>query len=265
MKHSNQDFRRKHGDEPRSTKVTSKRTFEITLSKNQEKNLHYFIIQEREYYNRLVESLVPRLRTFPLDMISMKKREMQVAEYCAEKSISIGTLLKTPKNNWPESANLLKNIVFDESDALRLKPAHVNMIENVSAPGRLIPDVRKKMVSEIFKHMAMQAENLSGDNLKSPVQMLISHSADSKRHLQIPVSHVKMSYDEEIQTTLIKIPYCNDPIKIPRYDLTDLKFGTMIIRSPHHYDIEGKWFVDIKDTKDYIVTLTDHTERRRKR
>lgn len=262
---SNHDFRRKHGDEPRSSKVTSRRTFEVSLSKNQEKNLQYFIMQERGYYNSLVEALVPRLRTFPLDMISMKKREMQIAEYCAEKSISIGNLLKTPKDQWPESATLLKNFVFDENDTVRLKPAHINMIEKVAAPARLIPDVRKKIVSEIFKHMSMQAESLSGDILKTPVQMLISHTADTKRHLQIPAAHVKITYDPETQSTLLRIPYCTDPIKLPRYDLTDLKFGTVIIRSPHHYDVDGRWYIDIKDTKDYIVTLTDQTERRRKR
>ena len=266
MKHnSNHDFRRKHGDEPRSSKVTSRRTFELSLSKNQEKNLQYFIMQERGYYNHLVEALVPRLRTFPLDMISMKKRELQIAEYCAEKSISIENLLKTPGDQWPDSANLLRNFVFDENNNVRLKPSHVNMIENVAAPGRLIPDVRKKMVSEIFKHMAMQAENLSGDSLKAPVQMLIPHTADSKRHLQIPSSHVKITYDPETQSTLVRIPYCTDPIKLPRYDLTDLKFGLIIIRSPHHYDVDGRWFMDIKDTRDYIVTLTDQSERRRKR
>lgn len=222
-------------------------------------------MQERGYYNHIVESLIPRLRTFPQDLISMKKREMQLVESCAEKIISLESLVKKPKDQWPESANLLKTMLLDENDSIKIKPSHLNMIDNVSAPGRLIPEVRRKMAAEIFKHMASQAESLSGDVLRAPVQMLISHTADSKRHLQIPSNHVKMVYESDTQTTMMRIPYCTDPIKIPRYDLTDIKFGTMIIRSPHHYDVEGRWFIDIKDTRDYMVTLTDQMERRRKR
>jgi hypothetical protein len=102
------------------------------------------------------------------------------------------------------------------------------------------------------------------EGLRAPVQLLNTHTLDTKRHLQIPGDLVKVSYDQDSNNSLVSIPYTNKELCIDGYDISDITFRSAVIRAPHPMNGDGKWYIDFKDSGGYSITMTDHNERRRR-
>lgn len=242
------------------------RNFEVELSQEQDSNLNYFIRQELAYYNAIVELLTPRLRTFPKDFLSIKDKEMALWEVCAEFAVDPNNMAKYPNvETWPNHLKPYFELLFD-AKGLRISTSHLNIFEVASTPARIHSSVRKNIAVEILKHMLKQADSIAStqktDAMKIPMQLLNIHTIETKRHLQIPGKLVKMTYDENIDSTNISIPYSKFPIIIPGADLSESRCSLLVIRATHP---DTKiWNVELKDNESrYMLTLTDYIERKK--
>ena len=257
---------RPNNDQSPRKRVINQRTFEIETSKDGESHLMYFIKQELGYFNTLIEQLTPRLRAFPQEFMSMKDKDRKLWESCAENAVDPQKLLDHGIQEWPENLKGLYPLVRNPDDTPRITGSLASLIKVAASPARLHPSVRKNIASEIMKYMSGQSEvlhaGLKTEGLRSPMQMLQTHTLDTKRHLQIPASLVKMSYDETENQTVISVPYSTDPLICKGYDLTEIPFKTMIVRAPHPSTGDRKWYMDLRDGGSYALNATDHNDRR---
>lgn len=265
MKNPNHNItpRTPFGDRKRKT---YQRNFEVELSQEQDSNLNYFMQQELAYYNAIVERLTPRLRTFPKDFLSIKDKELALWEVCAEFAVNPNNMAKYPNvEAWPNHLKPYFGLLFD-SKGLRISTSHLSIFEAASTPARIHASVRKNIAVEILKHMLKQADSIASaqktEVLKTPMQLLNTYTIETKRHLQIPSKLVKMTYDENIDSTNISIPYSKFPIIISGNDLSESRYSFLVIRSTHP---DTKiWNVELKDSESkYMLTLTDYIERKK--
>jgi hypothetical protein len=246
-----------------------RKTFEVETTKDVDNHLGYFIKQELGYYNALVEQLGPRLRAFPQELLAIKDREKKLWEACAEHAVPAQKLLDHPVNEWPEKLRLLESLVYDQAGEPKITSAQANILSIAAAPARLHPQVRKNISSEILRYMIGQSDSVIAsqktEGFRSPIQLLTTHTLESKRHLQIPGSLVKMSYDAGSNSTHISIPYTKEPLVVHGIDITEARFNVLIVRASDSNAAGRKWFVDLKDsTSRYMLNLTDSVERRKK-
>jgi hypothetical protein len=256
-------------DRPPRQRVINQRTFEVDASGDTESHLMYFIKQELGYYNTLVEQLTPRLRAFPQEFMSLKEKEKKLWESCAENAVDPSKLVEHKVEAWPENLRYLQPLVLNPDGTPRITTAQVGLIKVAAEPARLHPIVRRNMAAEVMRYMIGQSETLHAgmktEGLRSPMQMLQTHTLETKRHLQIPASLVKMSYDEPNNQTVINVPYSKEPMRCNGYDLTEIPFKTMIIRAPHPGTGERKWYMDLRDTGSYMLNAVDHNDQRRRK
>lgn len=250
------------------------KTFECEITPQAKKNLWYFIKQELSYHNNLVEQLTPWLRTFPTEFLALKGNEKRIWNTAAEYELDIQKLYETPLDQWPDSISQQKEqlhaILYDNELKPKLTSRQIELMKIVSAPAKLPRLVRNLMASEMLRYMQSQAEVLDAalktDVMRSPIQMLQLHTLETKRHLQMPASVIlKLIYDENEKITKIQLPYCKDTLIVPNIDLTSVPYKFMILRAPHPQDLNGKWYIDLKDTNTYTVNLIDYDEKRRRR
>lgn len=250
-------------------KITYQRSFEIEPDKNIEKYLTYFVGQELAYYNHVVSNLSPRLRAFPHDFLSFKDREKRLLEICAENIVNIQKMVDHPKEEWPENLRDYYSLIREQDGTLKLSQAHIDMIKVVGAPAKLHGKVRKNIAVEILNTMANQAEilfsSLKSETLKVPLQTLQTHQLETKRHLQIPSSLLSVKYNSELDQTEITTPYTPTPLIVSGYNLQEIPFKSVVIRSPHPSNKEAGWVIDLKDNANYLVSLTDHNEKKRRK
>ena len=259
--------RNQHDVKPRAVHP---RNFELELESKLASDLSYFVRQELEYYNLLVTLLTPRLRAYPRDILNIKDKEKTLWEACAEHAIDPQKLIDNPLVTWPKHLQYLHKTLYDSTNQLRISPTYMNICAIAATPARLHASVRKSIAAEILKYMMGQADILLAamktDTMRAPMQMLQTHTVDSKRHLQIPKHLVKISYDESTDTTSIKLPYSNQPLAIPRYDLRDAAFKMLVVHAPHPTAASQRWQLDFRDggSSSYLLSLTDYVERKRR-
>jgi len=250
-------------------RVINQRTFEIEVGKDPEHHLMYFIKQELGYFNTLIDQLTPRLRAFPQEFMAMKEKERRLWEICSEHAVDPQKMINHSVDEWPEFLRPDRSLIINTDGTPRITSAQAGMIKVAASPARIHPIVRRNIASEIMKYMINQSETLHAglrtEGLKAPMQMLQTHTLDTKRHLQIPASLVKMSYNEEGNQTVISIPYSRDPIICNGYDLTEIPFKTMIIRAPHPRNADRTWHMDLRDVGSYMLNAVDHNDQRRRK
>jgi hypothetical protein len=250
-------------------KIVYPKNFEIDIEPKLAADLSYFIKQELGYYNSLIDLLSPRLRAYPKDILNIKEREKSLWDSCAEYAIDPQKLLDQPFETWPKHLHHMHHMLYDINEKIKISPAHINICSIASTPARLHAVVRKAIASEILKYMVNQADILLSavktDVMRAPMQMLQTHTIDTKRHLQIPKSLIKITYNESENSSDISIPYSKTAITVPYYDLRPVAFKLLIIRAPHPTSTNQKWQLDFRDSPAaYLLSITDPVERKRR-
>jgi len=248
------------------------KNFEIELPAQLSNDLSYFVRQELEYFNALIKGLTPRLRAYPAELSAMKDNERKLWNECAERAVNPRNLIEYPLEQWPQHLHYLHQLVYDSTGQKRISPAHISIIEIAAAPARIHATVRRAMASEVLRHLIGQCnafiQALKMESLHAPIQVIQEQSVDTKRHLQIPYSLVKISYNEEEHTSYVQIPYSKMPISVPHYNLTSQMFRLLILRAPHLYsENQNRWQLDFRDdaSAGYLLGITDYVERRKRR
>lgn len=250
------------------------RIFELALNEEAKKHLTYFIKQELAYYNTLVEGLAPWLRAFPQEFQVFKNSEKNTWVAVAESGIDPVELINTARENWPVSQRTQREMIYEgvvnNNGKCKFTNRQMDILKVVSAPAKIPVMTRGLMATEILKHMQNHATVLENamktDTMKNAIQMLQTHSLNTKRHLQVPhaVFHGIM-YDENSNSSFIKTPFTKHPLVAKNINLLENKFKMAIIKSPHVHDQNPKWMIELKDFNYYDVTLTDFDTRKPKR
>ena len=269
MQHRHNNRRPIRTDQVSMRRAPHQKNFEVELFKKTENDLWYFVRQELEYYNSLVNKLTPRLRAYPQDLLSIKDREKRLWEACAEHAVDPTKLINYPVDQWPAHLQSLQTHLFDTNNTVKIVPAHISIIGIAASLARLHASVRRLIAAEVLKYMLGQADTLMAamktETMRAPMQMLQTHTIDTKRHLQIPYNLVKITYDVENNASNISVPYSSLPIVIPHFDLTQSAFKTLLVRAPHPLSQNQKWQIDLRDgTTGYMLSITDAPERRKR-
>lgn len=244
------------------------RHFEVELSKEISTSLSYFVNQELAYFNNIIELLTPRLRTFPAELLSMKDKELKLWEICAEYASDPLVMASYKFDEWPDHLKPYYNLMFDTANVNKISKAHLNIIQIAATKARIHPMVRKNLATEALKHMLKQADIFlaaqKSETLKTPLQLLNTHTLDTKRHLQIPSKLISISYNESSESSNITIPYSKHPIVIQGADISENKFTLLILRHTNNKD--NIWNVELKDIDSkYLLGLSDYGDRKKPR
>ena len=243
--------------------------FELKLTKTAETNLRYFIEQELFYYNSVVEQLTSRVKAFPQDILSLKDRDSKVLETIGQHRISPEVLSKSAEN-CPEELKIYSSSIYDADGKCKFTKNQLGIMEIGTIEGNIHGLTRKGILSEAFSYVNGQANIiLSGqktESLKAPLQMLQTHTLDTKRHVQLNRSCIKLDYSEKFKGTMINTPYSKHAFFIEGYDITNSPFNIMVIRAPLKNAGPQKWFAELKDVSSkYLLNLTDHHPRKNRR
>lgn len=237
--------------------------FEPIIDDDSKRYLNYFIGQELAYYNLLVDNLNRVAKAFPSELINLTDREFQLWDICAEYSINPQKFIKYPKEQWPENLQQYYSLVKDQNDKLKITPFFAGMLRVPASPARIHPKIRKSMAHELLSNIIHQAKILHEERFKEtmkvPVQLYKTHNLNTKRHLQIHKSLVSMKFNQDKNCTEVSIPYTKLPLIVNDYDLTKIKYRSIILRAPNpREEGDDEWKIDFRDFNNYATQLTDN-------
>jgi hypothetical protein len=263
------DMKSYHEKRSQKKNVLRQRSVEVDVTKDSKAHLEYFVRQELGYYNSIVEQLSPRIRAFPQDLLSIKDREKKLWEVCAEFAVDVNQMISHPVEEWPKHLKPYSSLVWSQEGAIKLTPAQLNLMKVAAVPAKLHPSIRKAIATEVLKYVTGQAEAfaevLNGNDLKSPMQMLQSHTFETRRHLQIPAKLVKITYDTDSGNSKVSIPYSKDPLTVIGYDVSQAQYNILIIRAPHPHHASQEWKIEFRDNpQPYLLFMNDHNQNRQR-
>lgn len=275
-----QSFRQHNSEKIR---VVHPRSFYLEMDEKLSKDLSFFVGQELFYYNTLVNQLIPKLKAYPRDILAFRDKDKILWDSCAEHSIDPHKLLEHPLEAWPKHLQHMHKMLYDNNGQVKFTAMQLIICAIAATPARLPPAVRKLMASEAMNYMITQADVLIGalkiddmiqagrisedsDIMRVPLQLLQTHTVDSKRHLQIPRSLVKIAYDNEQAISKISVPYSKNPITIPDCNLSESVYKMLVLRAPHPTSTNQKWQIEFRDGNGlYQLTMTDYMERKKRK
>jgi len=261
-------------------KVVYPRSFYLEITDTLAKNLSYFVGQELFYYNNLVMQLASKLKAYPQEILLFRENK-SLWDSCAEHSIDPQKLMEHDLKSWPVHLQPMYKMLYDANNKPKHTSMHLVICAIAATPARLPPVVRKSIATEVMNHVIAQADILTGipkvdalietgkiaegsDIMRGPLQLLQTHTVDSKRHLQIPRSLIKISYDQDTEQSNITVPYSKTAISVPDFDLTKIVYKTMVIRAPHPTSANQKWQLEFRDGNGlYQINMTDYMERKK--
>lgn len=253
----------------RKKKPYNKRIFELNVSLKNERNLKYFMLEELKYYNSVVYHFNARTKAFPQDILAIKDRDVKLLETCAQFATDPETLTKSQVNEWPDHFKSYSSVLYNNDGSPRLDSKTLGVIQIGTIPGNIHNVVRRNIVSETFNYVYNQAGIvLAGqktETLRAPLQMLQNHTLASKRHIQLPKSLVKIQFNEKTGGSDIFTPYNKEPLHVKDYDLSDVSYTILVIKSsmPRYHSEKLSWAVEFKDNKSgYLINLTDSFPRK---
>jgi hypothetical protein len=266
---------------PEKIRIVHPRSFYLDMSDKLGRDLSYFVGQELFYYNTLVNQLLPKLKAYPRDVLAFRDRDRVLWDSCAEHSIDPHKLVSHPFDTWPKHLQHMHKMIYDASGQIKFNTMQLTICAIAATPARLPASVRKNMASAVMNYMVGQADVLIGamkvdemiaagkmsegaDIMRVPLQVLQTHTVDSKRHLQIPRNLVKITYDSDQDVSNIIVPYSKQPIPIQNYDLRESNFRLMVLRAPHPTSVNQKWQIEFRDGNGlYQLNMTDYMERKK--
>ena len=250
-------------------------TFEV--SSVDKTRLKGFMQQELDYYNVLVEGLGSRARTFPETLLALHQDWEALWATIATEGKSLRTYQWVKDDvQLPECFEPHRRLLVGKnSKGERFLDERMFSIMSIAATSATLhPIVRRNMAVialEFYKDQAAKLikrnDNATGDgNLyNKPIDLLVSHNIETKRHLQIPRSALNaVYYYEGVDETHIFHPYSENAIVIPGYDFEHNNHWNMIIihQQPGVDIVPGSsWVFDILHTNQaYDLRYVDQAD-----
>jgi hypothetical protein len=133
----------------------------------------------------------------------------------------------------------------------------------------VLPECKHMMTRSLMQFFREQATILKDpiDNAKLelsyrvPPQNLSKLDSQTKRHVQVPRSCVRVQWDHETETSLIHTPLTVNALRIPGVNLNENEgWHIMVLRQEpgRHVSPDTPWMVEFKQTQNsYLIKLTD--------
>lgn len=252
--------------ETQSTRRNRDRSQNIELDSISKKHLKFFMEQELNYYNLLINNATIRLRAFPEEFVGMKDGWERLWASLAYHGRSIRELAKIDISKWPRDLRVSVPNVAIKGGKLNLEDRKMMLFDIVGIRGNIHPMMRRNLAVEVLRNMIAQAENLVSSQksatgqMRVPVHILQPMSYPERRHIQLSKDTVEMHYDHETRQTIIKVPYTDKPLIAKDVNLTDEKYDIMVIRQQPNVETNEStpWQVTLLHSSHrYLLDMTD--------
>lgn len=262
-------------DNVQGKRPNRERSHVIDIDSVTKRHLMFFMKQELDYYNTMVNNATMRLRAFPDEILGLKDGYERLWSNLAYNGRSIRELAKLELKKWPRELRTSVPQSATKNGKLALDERKLMMLDIAGTKGNIHPQMRRTLAAELLRSMMPQAEQLanaqrnSAGTMRSPVHMLTPLEYPEKRHLQLSSDIPSMVWDPENKRTEITVPYTDKPLIVRDFNLTDEKFDIMIIRQQPNVEVTDStpWQIALMHTSHrYLLDLTDqslHVRRKR--
>ena len=205
---------------------------EVAVSAGDKAIMQKFMSHELSFFNILVDGLGTRARGFPQHLLDFTDQWQKLFAQVAFEGKSLQAYAKAaPDAELPENYEPFRNLILGTGpDGKRLLTERfINIIDFATGVGNIHPLVRKNMAGEILKfyreqaYRALQPVPLGEEEnvYKTAPETLGVADKDQKRHLQIPKSLCKITWNPTTETTSIRIPYARNPLVVSQINLVE--------------------------------------------
>lgn len=229
-------------------------------------HLKFFMEQELNYYNNMINNTTIRLRAFPEEIVALKEGYERFWSAVAYSGLNIRDLAKIDLKKWPRELRTAVPSVAIKDGKLNFNDKKFMLFDIVSMKGNIHPQMRRVLSAELLKSVIPQAEQLvqlqknSTGQMKAPIHMLMPMAYPERRHIQLISDIVNMRYNHETRQTEISIPYTDKPLIVRDANLADEKYEIMIIRQQPHIEVNesSNWQISLMHaTHRYLLDQTD--------
>lgn len=236
-------------------------------------HLKFFMKQELNYYNNMINNTTIRLRAFPEELVALKEGYERLWSALAYSGLNIRDLANIDLKKWPHDLRITVPSSATKNGKLHFNDKKFMLFDIVSMKGNIHPQMRRVLSAELLKSVLPQAEQLvqlqknSTGQMRSPIHMLMPMEYPERRHIQLISDIVKMRYNHETKQTEITIPYTDKPLIVRDANLADEKYDVMIIRQQPHIEVNEStnWQISLMhSTHRYLLDQTDQLLHARK-
>jgi hypothetical protein len=249
---------------------TWERSYMIDIDKVSKRHLRFFAANELEYYNRLIGDVTMRLRAFPEEINGMKGPYEKLWNALAYTNQNLRRLGKTKISHWPDILKNAATLLPAKDGELQLDDRKLLIFDVLSENGKIHPQMRRNLASELIKTAIAQADSLvqsqksTTGQMRNAIQMLLPAELNEKRHLQISKDLLELRWNKDSKQTEITMPYTDKPLIIRDHNITDEKFTIMVIRPLQTSD--DQWQIVLYNTPSrYMLDLRDPVPNMRRR
>jgi hypothetical protein len=247
--------------------------FEVNIPHFEHTTLRSYMTLELEYYNTLLSGFSSRLRTTPESILEAVEIIEKLFAQCAFSGQNIYKLSMVNDGVLPEGFEPFRDFIFskDASGKRFFTDRIAVLCDMASVRAGIHPEVRRRIAVEMLTFFRTQVKvslqavpsHLRHDQLyKSPPESLDAMDIIRKRHLQIPKSIIKVTWDAESEQTIFNLPYVKTPLAVPSINFADemRKWNYCILHQAPGSIALGKtpWVLDIRQiTGNYLLKYTD--------
>jgi hypothetical protein len=234
----------------------------------------FFMAQELNYYNGMVNNATIRLRAFPEEIMALKDGLERLWSAVAFSGQNIRELAKLEMVKWPRELRTAVPSAYIKDGKLNFNDKKFMLFDIVSMKGNIHPQMRRNLAAELLRNIIPQAEQLvqgqknTAGQMRDPVHMLMPMDYPERRHIQLVRDAVTMSYDHDKKQTEITIPYTDKPLIVRDSNLTVEKYDILVIRQQPNVEVNEStnWQVAMMHTTHrYLLDMTDQNVHARKR
>lgn len=238
----NKFYASKYGNDEKY-KVDEFKDVTIDLSYQDQLTMKKFIKQEGLFYNNVINTLSPYIRTTRNDVFETLRHYKDL-------------ILKIAENR-----NNMKVIKLADFTERQLRIIGISIAE-----GSVIPEMKKRMLNEIIDYTISvigQLDKTAIDDeivYSKPIQMLHVVDLSTKNSIQIDKKLLKLYYKNN--QTEIKIPYITNPIYVPINLLKNKFWNTLVVKYNINKDGEYWTISTFKIKNQFILNQSSLTKRR---
>ena len=215
----------------------------VNISYNDQLTIKKFIKQEGLFYNNVINTLSPYIRTTRNDVLDTLSKHKDL-------------ILRIAKNK-----NNMKEIKLDEYTERQLRIIGISLSE-----GNIIPEMKKRILNEIIDYtisIISQIDKTSVNDeihYSKPIQMLHPVDLSIKNSLQINKNSLELYYNNN--NTEVTIPYIKTPIIVPENLVKNKFWNDFLIK--YNIDKNGEyWSIStFKIKEQFILNQSAITKRR---
>lgn len=260
---------------PTTARRTGKeRSYHIELDNVSKRHLKFFMENELNYYNYLVNNATIRLRAFPEEVVALREGYGRLWSAVAYLGKNLREFIKKDVKEWPNSISTLLPSSAVQNGKVSIDEKKLMLFDAISGIGNIHPTMRRHMASELLSTILPQADQLvqshknSTGQMRDPVHMLMPKQYPERRHIQLTRDLVKINYNRETQQSEVTVPYTDKPLIVKDFNLTEEKWDIMLIRQQPNISVtaESPWQIDLVITNHkYLMDLTDQNVYAKKR